>query len=212
MNWPTVAPTSVAFYGNGAIASWNNSLLITSLKNGLWRLKLKSDGLSIDSTVNPYDTLHYLTGYRLRDIALSPAGDTLFVSVDNSCCTLGPTGTIGNSVASPAQGYILRLSYLVPLAIDSIPKTPAQPPVAQQPPAVLYPNPAHGMLNVAAAPGGRKPFLIQLYSIDGNQILSQESWDDQTTLNIQSCQPGIYVLRLTNGAAVPILTQKVLIQ
>jgi hypothetical protein len=212
MNWPTVAPTSVAFYGAGAIASWNNSLLITSLKNGLWRLQLKSDGLSIDSTVNPYDTLHYLTGYRLRNITVSPAGDTLFVSVDNSCCTLGPTGTIGNSVASPAQGFILRMVYLQPLALDSVYKTPPQQPAAQQPPAVIYPNPAHGFLNVAVAEGQRKPLLIQLYSIDGNLVQAQQSWEDQSTLNIQSCQPGVYVLRLTNGAAVPVLTQKVLIE
>jgi aldose sugar dehydrogenase len=212
MNWPTVAPSSVAFYGAGAIPGWTNSLLITSLKNGLWRLQLKSDGLSVDSTVNPYDTLHYLTGYRLRDITVSPAGDTLFVSVDNSCCTLGPTGTIGNSVASPAPGFILRMVFLQPLALDSVYKTPPQPPTTQQPPALIYPNPAHGFLNVVAAQGQQKPFLIQLYSIDGNLVQSQQSWEDQTTLNIQSCQPGVYVLRLTNGAAVPVLTQKVLVE
>ncbi len=212
MNWPTVAPSSVAYYGGGAITGWNNSLLITSLKNGLWRLQLKADGLSVDSTVNPYDTLHYLTGYRLRDITFSPAGDTLFVSVDNSCCTLGPTGTIGNSVASPAQGFILRMVYLQPLPLDSVYKTPPQQTTTQQPAALIYPNPAHGFVNVVAAQGQQKPFLIQLYSIDGNLVQSKESWEDQTTLNTQSCQPGVYVLRLTNGAAVPVLTQKVLIE
>ncbi len=134
------------------------------------------------------------------------------MSVDNSCCTLGPTGTIGNSVASPAQGFILRLVYLTPLALDSVYKAPPQPPTTQQPPALIYPNPAHGQMNVTCAPGQRKPFLLQLYSIGGDQVLSQESWDDNTTLNIQSCQPGVYVLRLTNGAAMPILTQKVLIE
>ena len=168
MNWPTVAPSSVAFYGIVSITVCNNSLLITSLKIGLWRLQLKSDGISVDSTVNPYDTLHYLTGYRLRDITVSPAGDTLFVSVDNSCCTLGPTGTIGNSVPSPAQGFILRLVYLTPLALDSVYKTPPQPTTAQQPPALIYPNPAHGQMNVTCAPGQRKPLLMQLYSISGD--------------------------------------------
>jgi PQQ-dependent dehydrogenase (s-GDH family) len=212
MNWPTVAPTSIAFYGQGAIPGWQNSLLITSLKNGLWRLQLKSDGLSVDSTLNPYDTLHYLTGYRLRDLAISPTGDTLFVSVDNSCCTLGPSGTIGNSVASPAQGFILRLVYMTVLALDSTYKAPPLPPTVHQPPAIVYPNPAHGQMNVSCAPGQRKPLLLQLYSINGDQMLSQESWDDQTTLNVATCQAGVYVLRITNGAEVPILTQKVLIE
>jgi PQQ-dependent dehydrogenase (s-GDH family) len=212
MHWPTVAPTSVAFYGQGAIAGWDNSLLITSLKNGLWRLKLKSDGLSVDSTVNPYDTLHYLTGYRLRNITVSPAGDTLFISVDNSCCTLGPTGTIGNSVASPAEGMILRMVYLAPLALDSVYKIPPQQATVQQPPALVYPNPAHAQMNVSCAPGQRKPFLIQLYTVGGNLVQSQQSWEDQSTLNIQGCAPGVYVIRLTNGAEVPVLTQKVLIE
>jgi PQQ-dependent dehydrogenase (s-GDH family) len=212
MNWPTVAPSSVAFYSSGIVPGWNNSLLITSLKNGLWRLKLKTDGLSVDSTVNPYDTLHYLTGYRLRNITVVPTGDTLFVSVDNSCCTLGPTGAMGNSVASPDRGFILRMIYLTPLALDSVYKTPPQQATAKQPPAVIYPNPAHGFLNVAAAQGQRKPFLIQLYNIEGNLVQSKQSWEDQSTLNIQACQPGVYVLRLTNGAAVPVLTQKVLVE
>ena len=212
MNWPTVAPTSVAFYGQSAVPGWNYSLLITSLKNGLWRLKLKSDGLSVDSTVNPYDTLHYLPGYRLRDITVAPTGDTLFVAVDNSCCTLGVTGTIGNSVASPDLGFILRMVYLTPLALDSVYKTPPQPAATQQPAALIYPNPAHGFLNVTAGQGQRKPILIQLYSSGGDLVQTQQTWEDQTTLNIQSCQPGVYILRLTNGAAVPMLTQKVLIE
>jgi glucose/arabinose dehydrogenase len=104
MNWPTVAPTSIAFYGQSAVPGWNYSLLITSLKNGLWRLKLKSDGLSVDSTVNPYDTLHYLAGYRLRNITVAPTGDTLFVAVDNSCCTLGPPGRSATRWPLPPLG------------------------------------------------------------------------------------------------------------
>jgi hypothetical protein len=132
--------------------------------------------------------------------------------VDNSCCTLGATGTIGNSVASPDLGFILRMVYLTPLALDSVYKTPPQPAVTQQPAALIYPNPAHGFLNVTAGQGQRKPFLIQLYSSGGDLVQTQQTWDDQTTLNIQTCQPGVYILRLTNGAAVPILTQKVLIE
>ena len=212
MHWPTIAPSSIRFYGTGAIPGWDNSLLIPSLKNGLFRLKLKPDGLSIDSTVNPTDTLHYLAGYRLRNIAFTPGGDTLFVAVDNSCCTLGPTGTIGNSVASPDLGFILRLVYLAPLALDSVSKTPPQQRAPAQPTALVYPNPAHGQLNISTAPGQRKPLLAQLFTIGGNLVLSQQCWNDHSTLNIQTCQPGVYVLRLTNGAGVPLLTDKILIE
>ena len=173
MNWPTVAPTSIAFYGSGAVPGWNNSLLITSLKNGLWRLQLKSDGLSVDSTVNPYDTLHYLAGYRLRNITVSPTGDTLFVAVDNSCCTLGATGTIGNSVASPDLGFILRMVYITTLSLpDSVYKTPPQPPAEVSPPVTVYPNPAHGELYVDGPDDERKPWLARLYTMAGQLVLT----------------------------------------
>ena len=212
MNWPTVAPTSIAFYGQSAVPGWNYSLLITSLKNGLWRLKLKSDGLSVDSTVDPYDTLHYLAGYRLRNITVAPTGDTLFVAVDNSCCTLGPTGTIGNSVASPATGFILRMVYLTTLALaDSGYKTPP-PPAVPVPAATVHPNPAHGMLYVTGGGGQRMPWRAQLMTITGQMVLDQQAYDEGFSMNIGGCQPGVYVLRLFNGAAVQVLVQKVLVE
>jgi PQQ-dependent dehydrogenase (s-GDH family) len=213
MNWPTVAPTSIAFYGQSAVPGWNYSLLITSLKNGLWRLKLKPDGFSVDSTVNPYDTLHYLAGYRLRNITVAPTGDTLFVAVDNSCCTLGSTGTIGNSVASPAIGFILRMVYMTTLALpDSVYKTPPQPPVAPVLAPTVRPNPAHGLLYVQGGGGQRKPLLAQLMTITGQLVLNQQAYDDDFSMNIGGCQPGIYVLRLFNGAGMQVLTQKVLVE
>jgi PQQ-dependent dehydrogenase (s-GDH family) len=213
MSWPTVAPTSIAFYGQSAVPGWNYSLLITSLKNGLWRLKLKSDGLSVDSTVNPYDTLHYLTGYRLRNITIAPTGDTLFVAVDNSCCTLGPTGTIGNSVASPATGFILRMVYLTTLALpDSVYKTPPQSPAVPVPAATVHPNPAHGMLYVTGGSGQRMPWRAQLMTITGQLVLDQQAYDEDFSMNIGGCQPGVYVLRLFNGGGVQVLVQKVLVE
>ncbi len=213
MHWPTIAPSAIRFYGQSAIPGWNYSLLIPSLKDGLFRLKLKADGLSIDSTVNPTDTLHYLAGYRLRNIAIAPTGDTLFVAVDNSCCTLGATGTIGNSVASPDLGFILRMVYLTTLALpDTVPGTPGKSGAVTTAAARIYPNPAHDMLYVDGVPGGRKPWLAQLFTIDGQPVVAQQTYDDHFSMNIHSCQPGVYILRLFNGAAVPVLTQKVLIE
>jgi len=211
MSWPTVAPAGIAFYGQGPIPGWTYSLLIASLKNGLWRLKLKSDGLSVDSTVNPYDTLHYLTGYRLRNVTVAPTGDTLFIAVDNSCCTLGPTGTIGNSVASPAQGFILRMIYLQPLSLaDSSHKIipPAHP---QDSSIRVYPNPAHGMLYIDAPQYYRKPWLAQLYTTTGQLLLTQQAYADHFTIDTHALEPGLYLLHLSNGAGMSMVTKKVLI-
>jgi aldose sugar dehydrogenase len=210
MSWPTVAPTSVAFYGQSAIPGWNYSLLITSLKNGLWRLQLKSDGLSVDSTVNPYDTLHYLAGYRLRNITVAPTGDTLFVSVDNSCCTLGPTGTIGNSVASPAPGFILRMIYMTTLALpDSIRTSPPPPPQVAN--CKVYPNPAHNTLYVEGQPGEYLPWVARLYDMTGKLMLEEETSATNFSMDIHSLAPGVYIFRLTNGYGAPFLLNKIVV-
>ena len=213
MNWPTVAPSSLAFYpSTGAIPGWGNSLLITSLKNGLWRLKLKSDGLSVDSTTDPYDTLHYLAGYRLRNVALSPSGDTIFLAVDNSCCTLGPTGTIGNSVASPAKGFILRMTYVTTLSLSDTARRAKGPPLLDVSTVRVFPNPAHGMLRISGPPGVRKPWRAQLFSMMGQMVASQESYDDGFSLDIGGVAAGVYVLRLYDGAGSAAVTKKVLVE
>lgn len=210
MHWPTIAPASIAFYGNSAIPGWNYSLLVPSLKDGLFRLKLKADGLSIDSTQMPTDTLHYLAGYRLRNITVAPTGDTLFVAVDNSCCTIGANSVIGNSVASPDLGFILRMVYLTTLPLDTA--THRQP-VAE--PAVhfrVYPNPATETLNIQSPAPMTRPLLASLYDITGSPVLEKQSSGANFSLDIRGLAPGIYVLHLTNGYDMPVFTEKVLIR
>jgi hypothetical protein len=210
MYWPTIAPASIAFYGQGGIPGWNYSLLVPSLKNGLFRLKLKADGLSVDSLTSPTDTLHYLAGLRLRNITVAPTGDTLFVSVDNSCCSLDADGTLGTSVSNPPyKGYILRMIYLTALNLG---KDGDGRPTDELPaPAVckIYPNPAHVVLHVESSPHERKPLLAALYDITGKLLLQRETSEDRFSLDIHSLSPGIYVFRLLNGYSVPLLTEKI---
>ncbi|HWB91376.1 MAG TPA: T9SS type A sorting domain-containing protein, partial [Puia sp.] len=148
--------------------------------------------------------------YRLRNVTVAPTGDTLFIAVDNSCCTLGPTGAIGNSVASPAKGFILRMIYLQPLSLaDSSHKV--VPPAHRQDSTIrVYPNPAHGILYVDTPPRDRKPWLTQLYTVTGQLIATQESYQDHFTVSTQNIQPGIYILRISDGIATT-TTRKVLI-
>lgn len=215
MNWPTVAPAAIRFYGQSAIPGWNYSLLIPSLKNGLFRLKLKADGLSVDSTVSPTDTLHYLAGYRLRNITVAPTGDTLFVAVDNSCCTLGTSGTIGNSVASPDLGFILRMVYVTVLALpeqgagSGIGGADAGDAVL---PARAYPNPAHGSIRIEGRAGDQKPWLANLYTMTGQLVMARASYEDKFTMGLGGLQPGVYLLRLLSGTGSTSLIQKVLVE
>jgi aldose sugar dehydrogenase len=208
--WPTIAPTSIAFYGSNTIPGWQNSLLVPSLKNGLFRLKLKADGLSVDSTTNPADTIPYLHGYRLRNITIAPTGDTLFIAVDSSCCTLGAAGIInGSQVATPDMGYILRMVYLTTLPLEEY--IPPPPPVIGLTNVKVYPNPASNYLYVQSIKGEHKPLRAQLYDISGKLVLETVTADDNFSINVQSLSRGAYIFKLYNGYDIEMDTEKIIV-
>ena len=90
--WPAIAPSSIDFY-QGNIPGWKNSLLVTSLKYGMYRLKLKSTGDYVDSasSLNTVDTFPLLHSWRVRDVAISPNPNsgTFWVVTDSSGSTSG---------------------------------------------------------------------------------------------------------------------------
>src|SRR4029079_14385839 len=114
-NWPTIAPSSIDFY-NGGIPGWKNSLLVTSLKYGMFRLKLNAAGDGIDSTSssNMVDTFPILHSWRVRDVAIDPVAThgILWVIIDSSGSTSGPTGGFsGGSANTKDGGKVLKLTY-----------------------------------------------------------------------------------------------------
>jgi hypothetical protein len=56
------------------------------------------------------------------------------------------------------------------------------------------------------------PWRAQLMTITGQLVLDQQAYDEDFSMNIGGCQPGVYVLRLFNGAGMQVLTQKVLVE
>jgi len=122
-NWPTIAPSSIDFYSSTQIPGWQNSLLVISLKYGIFRLHLNSAGNAIDSTVctNIVDTFPLLHSWRVRDIAISPNGGCIWAVIDSSGSTSGPTGGFsGSSSNTKDGGKILKLTYknLIPLPVN----------------------------------------------------------------------------------------------
>ncbi|MEQ7800948.1 PQQ-dependent sugar dehydrogenase [Pedobacter sp. ASV1-7] len=76
---PTIAPSSIAYYGASAIPQWKNSLLVTTLKESDLRiLKLNEAG---DKVISESIYLDQQFG-RLRDVCVSPSGE-VFVSTSN---------------------------------------------------------------------------------------------------------------------------------
>ncbi|MBR9920482.1 MAG: T9SS type A sorting domain-containing protein [Bacteroidetes bacterium] len=103
---PNVAPSSIAYYGSDAIPSWENSLLVSSLKRGrIYRLKLDVDGTAVVG-----DTIqHFYTTNRYRDIEVSPDGKSFYVITDESGKTSDASGYFQlNTMANP--GTILKFT------------------------------------------------------------------------------------------------------
>lgn len=213
--WPTIAPSSIDFYNQGYIPGWNNSLLVTSLKYGLYRLKLKTppgDIIDSSSTGEEVDTIPYFHGIgRFRDIAISPSGDTLFIAVDSSGSTSGPTGGFnGGSSSTPNAGRILRAVYLAVLNVrDNNAKGRT---VYTATNVLVYPNPTSNILNIVSRKGEHKPLRVQLFDITGKLVLEATNSADNFSINLGQLTRGMYLFRLYNGYKAPIVTEKIVLQ
>ncbi len=106
-DWPAEAPSSLTVYTSSAIPNWQNSLLLTTLKTGrLVRLALDSAGTRIKG-----DTLGYFKlPIRYRDLAVSADGRKLYLAVDSSITTSGPSQEDPKSTSY--RGCILEFTYL----------------------------------------------------------------------------------------------------
>ncbi|RVU02493.1 hypothetical protein EOD41_00705 [Mucilaginibacter limnophilus] len=106
-DWPSEAPSSIDVYTSSTIPGWKNSLLVTTLKGGkLIRLKLNQNGDKIIS-----DTLNYFKGEnRFRDLAISPDGGKIYLAVDSSGVTSGPSKENPQQISY--RGCIIELTFI----------------------------------------------------------------------------------------------------
>lgn len=179
--WPTLALSSVDFYGSGKIAGWKHSLFITGLKlNKVCRLKLNADGSDVVG-----DTISYFSGdgNRIRRVRVSPDGLKFYVARD-----------VG---ASSNAGTIMEYTYAgTVLALD---ENPREQPVSVNDMISIYPNPAADILNIHGKRDLRKPLLAQVIDINGRQLLTANSFRNDFTMDVRTLQSGIYFLKLYNG-------------
>ncbi|MBC3540360.1 PQQ-dependent sugar dehydrogenase [Rufibacter sediminis] len=106
-DWSSEAPSSIAVYTSTGIPGWQNSLLVPTLKTGkLIRLPLNASGTGVTG-----DTLTYFRSkIRYRDLAISPDGKKLYLAVDSSSVTSGPSGE--DPKGSQYRGSILEFTYV----------------------------------------------------------------------------------------------------
>jgi len=95
--WPSEAWSGLDIYTNTLIPGWHKSLVASSLKWGrLVRIRLAPSGTitvpSNDPILNAGDTISYFgSTNRFRDVAFAPNGKDIYVIMDRSTTTSGPS-------------------------------------------------------------------------------------------------------------------------
>jgi aldose sugar dehydrogenase len=189
--WPTVACSSIDFYGQNIIPGWPASLLITPLKkNMIYRVKLNAAGNGITG-----DTVSYFRGdgNRIRRITTSPDGFKFYVARD-----------IG---ASSNGGSIMEYAYTGPLL--AINDNSDKPTVVKNL-VKIYPNPVSNILYVQGKKEMRKPLLVQMYDINGKLVNVTTSYKNNFSIDISSLSKGIYTFKLYNAFDVEMQIEKII--
>ncbi|HEX6848726.1 MAG TPA: PQQ-dependent sugar dehydrogenase [Chitinophagaceae bacterium] len=207
MLWPSVGPSGSDFYGSLAIPGWENSLLIANLKKGtVSRYKLSSDGLSIIS-----DTMHYFRGLgRFRDVVVSPDGLKIYVACDSSGSTSGPTGGVTTTPANP--GSILEFTYQAPAGTRAYNQLLTESKIqndTRNKNIDVYPNPATNYFIVYNYDLSNN--MISLYDISGKLMMSRQTKDLATRVDVNDLPNGVYVLTIKGTDGKISRTEKMVI-
>ena len=107
--WPTIAPSSLRVYAPeaGAVPGWENSLLLTSLKEGsVFRVPLSADGRSVAGPGVP----QFKTTNRYRALAIAPDARRFYVITDSGGPTSGPMHGVTTELEH--LGAVLEFRYL----------------------------------------------------------------------------------------------------
>ncbi len=179
--WPTIASSSVDFYGSGKIGGWKHSLFISPLKKDrVYRVKLNAAGTDVIG-----DTIPYFAGdgNRIRRIRVSPDALKFYVARDVSATSNG--------------GAIMEYTYAgTVLALN---ENPGTGPVQVNDMISIYPNPVTDILNIHGKRDLRKPLYAQVMDINGRQLLTASSFRNDFSMDLQKLQAGTYFLKLYNG-------------
>ncbi|MBL7924268.1 MAG: PQQ-dependent sugar dehydrogenase [Bacteroidia bacterium] len=186
--WCTVAPSDGIYYNSNGIPQWTKSLLVVTLKDGaqtdqeLYQFKLNPDGKSLapslpnDSNPKRFFGADQALNGRLRDIAVSPNGTSLYL--------------INNFGA--ASDKITVYTYTGPSTVPEETKDRV---------VRLFPNPAEETITLEGNTGIRQ---LIIYHGNGRKVLSQN--DPPNKVNIQFLPQGFYYAVLTSeeGTVYPL--------
>ena len=195
--WPTIASSSICFYGNNIIPGWPNSLLVTSLKQDkVYRLKLTAPGTGIATLPSGKDTVSYFRGdgNRVRRITVSPDGLKFYVAHDASAAVNG-----GAILEYTYAGTILSLNE----------NSSVRPPIVKDL-VQIFPNPVENILYIHGKKNLRKPLLIQICDIYGRVLKQETSFRNDFSVDMSYLTPGAYLFKLYNGYDMEVQIEKII--
>jgi glucose/arabinose dehydrogenase len=176
---PTLALAGLAWYGDGLIDEWRNSLLVTSLKAGqLLALHLNDQGTAITGTTVIYNN----ELGRLRDVCVSPQG-RVFISTSNRD---------GRGDPDADDDKIIEL---YPSSATSIGDDFGSPDIR------LYPNPTSGIIK-AVLPDAFTNGSFEVFDLNGAVVLSGSGSFLVEGVDVSGLKQGVYFIRILNGNSV----------
>jgi glucose/arabinose dehydrogenase len=176
-DWCTVAPSDGIYYSSTGIPGWDNSLLIVTLKNGvytdqeMYKFKLNPDGITLAPPQNQHPNPEKFFGVdqalngRLRDIAVSPDGKKIYL--------------INNGGAD--RDKITVYTYNDMVGLNSNKK--------ENPELQFYPNPSGNVLNISC---GAHIEWLEIYDSFGKLVSQQQN---SLSADVSELNPGIYTVR-----------------
>lgn len=110
-DWPSEGWSGMEAYDNTVIPGWKSSLVIGGLKWGrVLRFKLNASGSDVVPTAGS-DTLTYFSSTnRYRDVAFAPNGQDLFIIMDKSAATSGPSAA--NPLIPACPGCVFKYRFI----------------------------------------------------------------------------------------------------
>ncbi len=109
--WPSEGWSGLGLYNYSTIPGWKNSLIMSGLKWGrLIRTKLDPTGTSIVPSAGQDTVTYFDSDNRYRDIAFGPGGKDIYVIMDKSAATSGPSAN--NPMIVACAGCLQKYTFL----------------------------------------------------------------------------------------------------
>lgn len=177
---PTIAISDLVWFDHPSIPEWENSLLITALKDKrLYQVRLSPDGLQY------VEQKEYFNGTwgRLRDITVSPDG-RVFLATSGASWT--------NTM--PFTHSIIELSSM-PTGVDDV--------YSELPQLKAFPNPATENVSISWQ-GGTKSVRASLRDLTGRELGSWVLTNNFGRIELNDLPAGVLILEISSGESTQI--------